>query len=435
MNSFAWGTCGVNEENPFCVGVNMPQKFKTEFPGVRYYEHPTRTIGRGPYKQPDKYFSIRLRVDQKLKEEGLGWASEGWNAEKAFIELGKLKEARRTGTGPRTLSERRKIAKEAGIAEMVRQDTEAKEKVTFLDIFEQKYLPNAKLNKTAGTIVREKSLFNCWLKNSIGEKPLKDIAETDLERIKKRMKQEGQKPRSISYALALVRQIFNFAIRNRIFAGLSPTKGVVFPKEDNRRMRFLTHNEANDLLEYLKKENPQLHDISLISLLCGLRLGEIISLRWNDIDFEKGFLAVKDTKNKLNRVVPMTGEVIEMLREREKRKNFDFVFSDHKGLKLKNYTLSLQFKMATDSLRLNEGISDDRDKVVSHSLRHTFCSWLVEEGVDLYTVKELAGHKTLAMTARYSHLGDGILQRAVRKLQEGMERAKIQSRSSEVISN
>ena len=403
----------------------MPEKFKTEFPGVRYYEHATRTIGRGPYKQPDKYFSIRLRVDRKLKEEGLGWASEGWNAEKAFIELGKLKEARRTGIGPRTLNERRRTAKEASIAEKVRQETEAKEKVTFSEIFEQKYLPNAESNKSAETIVREKSLFNCWLKNSIGDKSLKDIAETDLERIKKRMRQEGQKPRSISYALALVRQVYNFSIRNRIFAGLPPTKGVVFPKEDNRRMRFLTHKEANDLLEYLEKPNPILHDISLISLHSGLRLGEILSLKWNDIFFEKRFIIVKDTKNKVNRIAYLTDELIKMLQEREeKRGNSDLIFSDREGQKLKNYNISLQFKIATDFLKMNDGIADDRDKVVFHSLRHTFCSWLVEEGIDLYTVRELAGHKTLAMTARYSHLSNGILQIAIKKLQDGIEREK-----------
>jgi integrase len=408
----------------------MPEKFKTDFPGVRYYEHKTRTFGRGPNMQPDRYFSIRLRVDGKLVEEGLGWASQGWNAEKAYFQLGKLKEARSTGTGPQTLSERKRIAKEAEIAEKLRKEEEAKANLTFSQIFEQKYLPNANLNKTPATVTREKSIFNCWLKDTIGSKPLKSITEIHLERIKKSMKQEGQKPRSISYALALVRQVFNFAIRNRIFAGLPPTKGIVFPKEDNRRMRFLTHKEAAGLLEFLRENNPQLHDISLISLHCGLRLGEIISLRWNDVLLEKGFIAVKDTKNSVNRIAFMTDEVKRILEEREgKRGDSELVFFDRAGLELKNYSISYQFKMAVDALKLNEGVSDDRDKVVFHSCRHSFCSWLVEEGVDLYTVKELAGHKTLSMTARYSHLGNGILQNAVRKLQCGIERAKIQRKS------
>ena len=250
----------------------MGDKISTNYPGVRYRESDTRT-----YKgQPDQYFFIRYKINGKDREEGIGFASEGWTAEKVSLERAKLRNAQRIGQGPKTLQERRKISKEANIAEKLRLEKEAKENVTFGEVFVNLYLPNAKVNKTAGTIVREKSLFNCWLKNSIGEKPLKDIAETDLEIMKKRMKQEGQKPRSISYALALVRQVFNFAIRNRIFAGLPPTKGIAFPKEDNRRMRFLSHKEAHDLLEYLKEHTYQLHDISLISLHCGLRLGEII---------------------------------------------------------------------------------------------------------------------------------------------------------------
>jgi site-specific recombinase XerD len=86
--------------------------------------------------------------------------------------------------------------------------------------------------------------------------------------------------------------------------------------------------------------------------------------------------------------------------------------------------------MATDSLKLNDGTSDDREKVVFHSLRHTFCSWLVGEGVDLYTVKEFAGHKTLAMTARYSQLANGILQNAIGNLQDGVQRARTQPKNS-----
>lgn len=399
----------------------MGDRISTNYPGVRYRESDAKT-----YKgQPDRYFFIRYKINGRDREEGLGFASEGWTAEKASLERAKLRNAQRIGEGPKTLHERRKIKKEADAAEKLRVEREERDNLTFAEIFENRYLPNGKLNKTTATIVREKSLFKCWLKGNVGSKPLKDITEIHIEKIKKLMKQEGQTPRSISYALALIRQVFNFAIRNRIFAGLPPTKGITFPKTDNRRMRFLNHKEANDLLQYLEKENLLLHDISLVSLHCGLRLGEIISLCWNDVLFEKGFIAVKDTKNKVNRIAFMTDDVNRMLKEREeKRANAELIFSDRAGLELKNYGISREFKMATNALKLNEGISDDLDKVVFHSLRHTFCSWLVEEGVDLYTVKEMAGHKTLSMTARYSHLGNGILQDAVKKLQDGIQKAR-----------
>jgi site-specific recombinase XerD len=73
---------------------------------------------------------------------------------------------------------------------------------------------------------------------------------------------------------------------------------------------------------------------------------------------------------------------------------------------------------------LNKGIEDKRQRVVFHTLRHTYASWLVENGVDLYTVKELMGHKNLAMTERYSHLGQNTLKAAVQKLERAISRPK-----------
>ena len=63
-------------------------------------------------------------------------------------------------------------------------------------------------------------------------------------------------------------------------------------------------------------------------------------------------------------------------------------------------------------------------KVVFHTLRHTFASWLVEQGIDLYSVKELMGHGTLAMTERYSHLSPDKLRRAIKTLEAGMEKGR-----------
>ena len=76
------------------------------------------------------------------------------------------------------------------------------------------------------------------------------------------------------------------------------------------------------------------------------------------------------------------------------------------------------------ALGFNNGVTDPRQKVVFHTLRHTFASWLVEQSVDLYSVKELMGHSTLAMTERYSHLSPDKLRRAVKTLEAGMDAAK-----------
>ena len=78
--------------------------------------------------------------------------------------------------------------------------------------------------------------------------------------------------------------------------------------------------------------------------------------------------------------------------------------------------ISRSFRLAVEKIGLNKGVTDPRMKVVFHSLRHTYASWLVEKGQDLYTIKQLLGHSSISMTERYSHVSNNSLQNAVMKL-------------------
>ena len=85
------------------------QWFKTQYPGIRYREHKTRKHSG----KPDRYFTMYYKLNGKLKEEGLGWSSEEWNAQKASIQLSELKKAQTTGEGACTLQEKRDQAEQA----------------------------------------------------------------------------------------------------------------------------------------------------------------------------------------------------------------------------------------------------------------------------------------------------------------------------------
>lgn len=224
----------------------------------------------------------------------------------------------------------------------------------------------------------------------------------------------GSSPRTIQYALAVVRQIFNRAKHYSLFSGDCPTTKVKTPKIDNRRQRFLTKDEAAKILEKAKARNPRLYEICMMSLKTGARANEILSIKWGDVDFGKEMITLWDTKNSKTRAVFMTDEIKSLLEGKDKGKSTEYLFPGKNGNK--THEVSRIFNEIVDELGLNSETSDARQKVVFHTLRHTFASWLVENGTDLYTVKELMGHATLSMTERYAHLGNGTLQKAVKQI-------------------
>lgn len=390
---------------------------KTAFVGVRYREHDTRKHG----VRPDRYFSVRYKLDGKDKEEGLGWSSQGWTAQKAAEKLAKLKEAQRTGEGAITLAQKRQQAAVARHAEAEARAVEERENITFAQAWE-KYLPVAQANKAAHTAYAEEAAYRLWLSPTLAGKPLRDIKPIHLERIKKTMTEAGRSAQTIRHVLAALRQVFNFAKRHGLYAGDNPVSLVKKPSADARRLRLLTHDEADRLLAALAERESNVHDMALLALHCGLRAGEIFSLTWGDVDMERGVLILRDTKSGKTRAAYMTEAVAAMLGAMERRGHNDLVFLSANGGRIVQITET--FNRVVAALGFNNGVTDPRQKVVFHTLRHTFASWLVEQGVDLYSVKELMGHGTLTMTERYSHLSPDKLRRAVKTLEAGMDAAK-----------
>lgn len=396
-------------------GTKMPVKWiSTNFPGVRCYKHKTRKHG----VTYDKYFAIRYQKDGKRKEEGLGWSSEDWSAEKAALELAALKKASRTGKGITRLSEKRKRIKEL-------KERKAKESVTFKEFFKKVYYPQAQADKDPQSYKRENGLFNIWINPIIGALPFRDIAPIHLEKIKRNMTKAEKSPRSVQYCLAVIRQVFNHAFRNSVFNGDNPVKKVKMPKVDNKRLRFLTREEAKTLLEAVKKKSTEMWETCLISLHCGLRASEIFRLTWVDIDTESTRITVKDSNNTRTRYAYMTNWVRGILMVKKIGKPNDLLYPSPGGGQRRE--IPRIFEKVVKDLKFNEGITDRRDKIVFHSLRHTYASWLVQSGESLYVVKERLGHSTMAMTERYSHLAPGNAERTVKTIENFLDQAELGS--------
>lgn len=393
--------------------------------GLEYREHPTRRYGL----RKDRYYRGRYKMDQRETVISFGWETEkGVEGRESFRDaclkqLLDLKANARKGEGPISLKQQREQA-------LSKKQAEDREAVTFGQYFDSTYLPTAETHKKPQTMAEERSIYKKWLAPYIGKMKLIDLRPIHVERVKKAMLDDGRAPRRVQYALAVIRQTWNHARNSGLVAGDWPGRGVKIPRFDNRRMRFLSPQDADDLLAEIKIRSEQTYSIALVSLDCGLRFGEIVALQWGHIDTEQGLLMVMDSKSGKNRAAFMTARVRDMFRAMPQGKKTDLVFKDRDGNPITK--VSHSFFRSVDELHLNDGIEDRRDRLCFHSLRHSYASNLVSSGSGLYVVSQLLGHADVTMAARYSHLENGSLKKAVANMEKHTQAQEPQAKVVEL---
>lgn len=395
--------------------MNQLKWHKTGTKGIRYRQHPTRKHG----KKFDIYYAIRYQEKGTRIEEGLGWASEtGITLDKAVSELSKLREAAVKGEGPVRLAEKRELEDSRKAADEAEQKRAEKENITFGDFMTKTYLPQSKLDKKERTYTIEEMLYRVHLADTIGPLPFSKISAFHLERIKKNMADEKKSDRTIQYALQLTRQAFNTARKLGVYVGESPTKAVKWPKLDNMKLRYLSIAEAETLLTALAAKSQNLHDMALLSLHCGLRFGEIAALTWSCVNSEAGTLAILNAKTG-SRTAYLTAPATAMLKSRTQGKPNQLIFP--KRIKKKDEEsaqASKTFSRVVKALKLNKGVTDRKQKVTFHTLRHTFATHLYESTHDLYLTQRSLGHATGTMTARYAKMSESRLREGAAALEK-----------------
>ena len=233
------------------------------------------------------------------------------------------------------------------------------------------------------------------------------------------MLKSGKSPRTIQNCFATFRQTWNHARLQDLTNEDTPTRKVKIPKFDNKRVRYLSRDEAERLLTELRRRSTQLYNISLLALYTGARASELFSLVWGGVDLDNGVLTIPDSKSGKTRYAYLMENTEAMLKSlRNSQPKNELVFKDKKGHKIKE--ISKAFGEAVKELRLNDGVTDRRQRICFHSLRHSFASWMEQSGTDLYTVKKLLGHSSILLTERYSHLQPDGLQKAVKEFDEKM---------------
>lgn len=351
----------------------------------------TSTTRRNPRDgKADVCYEITYKTPERRKIwEKVGWKSEGYTAQMASELRGDRVKALRHGTSVR--SQRVITLNEAW------------------EIFKEQWLPNLARPKD------EEGRYKRYLAPVLGDKPLDRITPLDLEGIKTSLLTKYA-PATVALVFADIRRVYNKMIEWELYLGSNPTAKVKAPKVDNARTRFLTVDEAHRLLSALAERSMVWHDLAAISLQTGMRLGEILALRGADIDLQHGMAYALDAKAG-TRAVLISDAIKPVFERRIPSSPAGYLFTTRTGSPLKNATSSM-YRRIVDDIGLNAGIIDPRQKVVFHTLRHTYCSWLVIKGVPLYTVGELVGHNSIEMTKRYAHLCPDAKRDALRHIAE-----------------
>lgn len=204
-------------------------------------------------------------------------------------------------------------------------------------------------------------------------------------------------PATLNRYGASLSAVITWAIRKRVAPKgyVHPCRSVERRTENNEKTRFLSDAERDKLLQACKASRwPRLYLLVLMALTTGARKGELLGLRWADVDLERREALLRTTKNSDQRVLPLSPPVVaELVR-----------FKDKPAARLfaspRNKETAFEFHgVFVDALR-EAGIRG----VTFHTLRHSCASSLAKNGATLIEIADLLGHRQLQMTKRYSHL-------------------------------
>jgi integrase len=251
-------------------------------------------------------------------------------------------------------------------------------------------------------LVVDENRYKNHLKLPFGEREPRSLTPLEVDRLRLELL-DTRRPGTVSNVLELLRRLVNFAAKKRLCE--TPDFTIEMPKVNNVKTEDLTAQELARLLKVLDEApNLQVAHLMKMALYTGMRRGELFRLKWADIDFERGFIHIRDPKGGQDQKIPLNGKARELLQSHP-RTDSPYVFPGRGGEK--RVDVNQQVKQIKQVAGL------PRDFRALHGLRHVFALILASSGqVDLYTLQKLLTHKSPTMTQRYAHLRDQALRQA-----------------------
>ncbi len=265
---------------------------------------------------------------------------------------------------------------------------------TFADFVAQSYLPHVKGYKRSWQM--DDALLRNHVLPIIGPFYLDDIKRQHIVDLLSAHRLKHA-PASTNRIMILIRYIFNCALKWEV-EGLSrnPTSGIEQYPMNNKRQRYLNDEEAARLFESLATSpNPLLPYIVAMLLLTGARKREVLDAKWQDFDTHQRLWRIEFNKSGKTRYVPLSDSVLVLLDKIPRLEGNEYVFPNPKTQQPFYGVFN-----SWNSARKRAGLSDVR----MHDLRHSFASYVINQGHSLYEVQHLLGHTQVSTTQRYAHL-------------------------------
>ena len=241
------------------------------------------------------------------------------------------------------------------------------------------------------------------------------ISYQDLQQFVAQLRDIGIHPRSQARIISGIKSFYRFLLLDEYITA-DPTELLESPKIGLKLPEVLTVNEINDILDTIDLSLPEgQRNRAMLEVLysCGLRVSELISLRYSDVYFDEGFIRVEGKGSK-QRLVPISEtairEIKNYLLDRNRmvvKKGFvDILFLSRRGTALSRIMVFHIIKQQTEMAGVHKNVSP-------HTFRHSFATHLLEGGANLRAIQEMLGHEKITTTEIYTHIDRQFLRKEI----------------------
>jgi integrase len=357
------------------------------YAGVYFVEVP-RAAGYGA----EKVYYIRYRKQGKLIEEKVGGQyRDNMTAAKAASIRGQRMEGKDASN-----EEKRAAVRAAKVEEESRYSFNK-----LWSLFEEAKSANR-------TVKDDRIRYNLHIAPSLGTKSIPELTIHDIDKLRATLEKAGKSPQTVKHVLTLIKRMLNFALRRGYVESIPGTLHITMPTVDNKVTENLTADQVQKLLQALDEETDQVQaSLVRLALFTGMRRGALLNLKWDDLDFERGFITLRGdvAKKQKTETIPMNEQARAILNGLPQTKS-PYVFPGRYDDKPRG-NISPMLKRVREKVGLPETFRP------LHGLRHSFASWLASSGqVSMYELQKLLTHSSPQMTQRYAHLHDDALKKA-----------------------